>query len=176
VVDRSEIVDGRGIQEGDILLGLRSDGLHTNGYTLARKVLLEGRDMQDTYEGLEMCIGRELLRVHRSYYSVLSPLLDDPAIHGLAHITGGGLVDNVARLIPEGLADEIDWDAWERPRLFKLIQEFGPVPEDDMRHTFNLGIGFVIVAAADGAEALKAKLSAAGEDPIAIGQVVPAGQ
>lgn len=173
VVDRSKIVDGSRIREGDVLLGLRSDGLHTNGYSLARKVLLEGRSVHDTYEGLETCIGRELLRVHRSYYSLLAPLLGDPAIHGLAHITGGGLIDNVARLIPEGLTDEVDWDAWERPRLFQLIQELGPVPEDDLRHTFNLGIGFVVIAAPDGAEAIRSRLSAAGEDPIIIGRVVP---
>ena len=172
LVERSAILDGSRIRAGDVLLGLQSDGLHTNGYTLARKVLLEGRDPNDPIEGLELSVGRELLRIHRSYFPVVYPLLGDPAVHGLAHITGGGIIDNVKRIIPDGLAFEVDWDAWERPPLFRAIQEMGPVPEDDMRHTFNLGIGFILIVAEECVGPLQAQLEGAGETPQVIGRAV----
>jgi phosphoribosylformylglycinamidine cyclo-ligase len=174
LVERSEILDGSRIRKGDVLLGLRSDGLHTNGYSLARRVLLKGRSVHDTLEGLQFPLGKELLRIHRSYYRIIYPLLSDPAIHAVAHVTGGGIIDNVERLIPPGLTFEVDWDAWERPQLFRLIQKLGPVPEDDMRQTFNLGVGFVVITGADQVEAVRSKLSDAGEETTAIGRIVSA--
>ncbi|MBI2192715.1 MAG: phosphoribosylformylglycinamidine cyclo-ligase [Planctomycetes bacterium] len=171
VAERAQILDGSRIRPGDALLGLASNGLHTNGYTLARKVLLGRHSVSDTVHPLTEPLGRELLRVHRSYFDLVFPLLGCPAIAGLAHVTGGGIVDNVERLLPPGLRLEVDWSSWERPALFSLIQQLGPVPEADMRHAFNLGIGFVLILHPDGLEDIRARLTAAGETPQIIGRI-----
>lgn len=172
LVERSKIIDGGSIQSGDLLLGLPSSGLHTNGYSLARKVLLEKHSVHDTLPPLEKPIGRELLRVHRSYYNLISPLLEHPAVAGLAHITGGGIIDNVERLLPRGLSIDVDWNCWERPALFQLIQKLGPVPEGDMRHTFNLGIGFILIVHPGGLESVQKQLAGAAEPSQVIGRIV----
>ena len=172
VVDRNRILDGSSVQAGDVLLGLPSTGLHTNGYSLARKVLFAHFDVDDT-PGLPggASVGEALLAVHRSYLRPIQALADRSLARAFAHITGGGIPGNTARVIPDHLTIDVDYGAWERPTLFRLIQERGGVPEDDMRRTFNLGIGLVAIVAADRVDEAVDALETAGELPIPIGRV-----
>lgn len=172
LVEKDRILDGSRVQAGDVLVGLPSTGLHTNGFTLARKILFEHFAIDDAPEALGgATVGEELLRVHRSYLHVIQALMAEDLAHGFVHVTGGGLPDNTARVVPDALGFAVDYDAWTRPPVFDLIQRLGEVPEDDMRHTFNLGIGLVaIVPAARQDDALR-RLEARGEDPIVIGRV-----
>ena len=177
VVERDEVLDGSRIGAGDVLLGLPSTGLHTNGYSLARKVLFDRFVAADTPEALGgETVGDALLRVHRSYLDVIQALVAEGLAHGVAHVTGGGLVGNTSRVLPEGLALDVDWDAWARPALFRLIQDVGAVPEDDMRRTFNLGVGLVVVVAEANRQRALAVLGALGEPAFEIGRVVQADQ
>ncbi len=174
IVDKKRIIDGSGIRRGDVLTGLPSTGLHTNGYSLARKVLLEhsGYDVHDKAEGLEGTIGETLLAVHKCYLPVVRPLLDTLEIRGMSHITGGGIEGNTRRILPEGLGLSIDWDNWEIPAVFQLIQEKGNVPVSDMRRTFNLGTGYIFITAPEAEAALTEALTAAGERPFRVGTVI----
>ena len=175
VVERDAIVDGSAIRAGDVLLGLPSSGLHTNGYSLARKVLFERFVAADTPDLLRgETVGEALLRVHRSYLDAIQALIAEGLAHGFAHITGGGLVGNTGRILPDGLALEVDWTAWARPPLFQLIQEVGDVPEADMRRTFNLGVGLVVVIPEGVRERALTVLGALGEPAFEIGRVVGA--
>jgi phosphoribosylformylglycinamidine cyclo-ligase len=172
VVDRDRILDGGRVRPGDVLLGLPSTGLHTNGYSLARKVLLAHFDVHETLEVLGgQSIGEAMLRVHRSYLAPIQALIEAGHAHAFVHVTGGGIPGNTPRVLPEGTGFEVDYTAWERPPLFRLIQELGSVPEDDMRRTFNLGIGLIAIVGADRAEAAVQLLEAAGEAPVVIGAV-----
>lgn len=172
VVDRDEILDGGRVRPGDVLLGLPSTGLHTNGYSLARKVLLAHFDAHDTLEVLGgQSIGGAMLRVHRSYLTPIRALIEAGLAHAFVHVTGGGIPGNTPRVLPEGAGFEVDYSAWERPPLFRLIQELGSVPEDDMRRTFNLGIGLIAIVGEDEAGAAMQLLEAAGEAPVVIGAV-----
>ncbi len=139
------------IEPGDILLGLESNGLHTNGYTLVRKILFEYNDysLEDVLEGTDEPIGQFLLRHHRSYYPILWPLIEQGVIKALAHITGGGLPENVVRVLPSHVDAHIRKDAWPIPVFFQAIRELGNVPEDDMFRTFNMGIGMVLILSRD---------------------------
>jgi phosphoribosylformylglycinamidine cyclo-ligase len=143
VVDRSEIIDGSEVAEGDLLIGFGSSGLHTNGYSLARKVLFSKYDVNDVVDEIGGTIGDALLAVHRSYLDIIGKLKSIEGLRALSHVTGGGIVGNTQRVTPEGLALDIDWAAWNRPAIFDLIQKTGNVPEEDMRRTFNLGIGLI---------------------------------
>lgn len=145
VVDRSGIIDGKDVAENDILIGFRSSGLHTNGYSLARKVLFSTYKIDDYVEELGMTIGDALLAIHRSYLDVIRKLKMFRGVKALSHITGGGIEGNTKRVIPERLKIETDWESWDRPAIFELIQKTGNVPEEDMRMTFNLGIGLVAI-------------------------------
>ena len=172
VVDRKKIVDGRKIKAGDILIGLPSTGLHTNGYSLARKVLLPRYPLHRKIKELDNSLDKILLAVHRSYLSPIRRLLAENIVHGMSHITGGGIVGNTMRIIPRGMKLSIDWDAWQRPAIFSLIQREGNVPEHDMRKTFNLGIGMIfIVAAQDASNAMRILLKRK-EHPMCIGEVI----
>ena len=176
VVERDAIVDGSQITAGDVLLGLPSTGLHTNGYSLARKVLFDRFVAADTPEALGgETVGDALLRVHRSYLDAIQALIAEGLAYGFAHVTGGGLEGNTARILPDGLALDVDWDAWARPALFRLIQETGGVPEDDMRRTFNLGVGLVVVVPEASRERALTVLGALGEPAFEIGRVVAGG-
>ncbi|MEX0686474.1 MAG: phosphoribosylformylglycinamidine cyclo-ligase [Balneolales bacterium] len=146
VVDQSNIYDGSKVKEGDILLGFPSTGLHTNGYSLARNVLFSHYEATDYVEELGETLGEALLKIHRSYLPLIRELKSFESIHGFAHITGGGIPGNTSRIIPEGFTINVDWDAWEQPPLFRLIQKLGNVPDDDLRESLNLGIGLVVVA------------------------------
>jgi phosphoribosylformylglycinamidine cyclo-ligase len=174
LVDKQKIVDGSSIQKGDVLIGLPSNGLHTNGYSLARKVLLEKSQYQvDTYvDELGMTVGEELLRVHRCYLPVIPPLMDKFEIKGMSHVTGGGIVGNTMRVIPKGLNLKIDWSSWERPPIFGLIQKSGNVSEEEMRRTFNLGIGFILIVSQEKVDLIIQELKTKNENPVLMGEVV----
>src|SRR5439155_22720349 len=150
VADRAKIIDGENIAAGDVLLALPSVGLHTNGYSLARKLFFEvaGYKAETHLDELGMTIGEALLQPHVSYLKPLDTLLDSGLIKGLAHITGGGLTDNLPRILPEGLAVEIDKGSWPMLPIFRLMQQIGNVSEAEMYRTFNMGVGMVLVAAA----------------------------
>jgi phosphoribosylformylglycinamidine cyclo-ligase len=172
VVDKADIVDGRDIRPGDVLLGLPSTGIHTNGYTLARTVLFEQYDVEDRIEALgNQTIAEVLLQVHRSYLESIHDLIDADLVQGLAHITGGGLPGNLERVMPADCRAAVDYGAWTRPAIFDLIQREGDVPEADMRQTFNLGVGLVAVVRAEEVDAAREVLDAAGEEPVRIGTV-----
>ena len=169
IVDREKVINGDRIQKGDVLLGFKSTGLHTNGYSLARKVLFSKYSVDDHVDELGSTVGEALLAVHKSYLPLIKKLRDHQGLHGFSHITGGGIVGNTKRILPEGMKLDIDWDAWERPPLFSLIQEIGNVPEDDMRATFNLGIGLIAVVDAQSAKEIK---ELPGEEVIEMGHVI----
>lgn len=172
VAEKKKIFDGKKVKAGDVLIGLPSTGLHTNGYSLARAVLFEKYEVDDFVDELGMRLGDALLTVHRSYLQAIIAVSVMPDVHAFAHITGGGIVGNTSRVIPEGLALKIDWKRWERPAIFKLIQKLGDVPEDDMRRTFNLGVGLVIIAAKRSAEKIIDTLKKMGETPFHVGEVI----
>jgi phosphoribosylformylglycinamidine cyclo-ligase len=185
LVDADKLIQGAAVRPGDLLLGLASAGLHTNGYSLARRALLErGRyTLEERFPGLAGTLAEALLEPHRCYAPAVLPLLADPgispALKGVAHITGGGLADNLVRVLPEGLGAEIHLSAWEPPPLFRLIQRAGNVPEQDyqgkgMYETFNMGIGLVLVVDRATAAAVTERLEGAGERVTVIGTVVPA--
>jgi phosphoribosylformylglycinamidine cyclo-ligase len=165
--------DGSRVLPGDRLLGLASDGLHTNGFSLARKVLtvseLASGDPLPGGDG--ETLADALLAPHRWYGRAVLPTLTDPGLHALAHVTGGGIAGNLVRVLPARARAIVATRAWERPALFRWIAAAGPVPEDDMRDTFNLGIGMVLVVAADAAGRVSASLAAAGERVHEIGRV-----
>ena len=146
VVDRPKLLDGSKIRLGDILVGLRGNGLHTNGYSLARKVLLEKLrlPLDRPAGGMKATLASELLRVHPNYQPLMASL-PQGMLHGAAHITGGGLLDNLPRVLPDGCRAFIDSRAWKVPMLFELIQHGGQVPEKEMYQVFNMGIGMVLV-------------------------------
>lgn len=173
VVERDGIVDGSRAEAGDVLLALPSTGLHTNGYSLARAVLFEHFDVHDSPGELGgETVGEALLKVHRSYLDAIQALIADDLAHGFAHVTGGGIVGNTMRIVPDGLGLEIDWDAWQRPAIFELIGRLGNVPEEDMRRTFNLGVGLVAVVPPNAVDRARAVWEGRGERPFEIGRVV----
>ena len=165
LVDRARILDGRAISPGDALIGLPSSGLHTNGYTLARAILFDtlGLGVDSEVEALGCTVGEELLRTHRSYAATVRPAIDMGRTKGIAHITGGGLTDNVPRILPEGCKAVIDPDRWSRLPIFEFLQAAGGVPETEMYRTFNMGIGLVIACAPDDVHDVVAKLITCGE-------------
>jgi len=174
VVDRNKIIDGKTIAPGDVLLALPSAGLHTNGYSLARKLFFEmaGYKPDTQIPELGMTAGEALLLPHLSYLKPLDSLLDEARIKGLAHITGGGLTDNIPRILPEGTAVKIRKDSWPIPPLFELMRELGNVSESEMYRTFNMGVGMVIVCSTNDAEAIASHLRTHGEAVYEIGNVV----
>ncbi len=166
-VERKEMLTGGGIRAGDALLGLASNGLHTNGYSLARKLLFEVAG-----EKLSNELADELLRVHRSYLKPIRALIKAGLLKGAAHITGGGITDNLPRALPRGLGAVIDTAAWTVPEIFERLRSIGKIPEDDWRRTFNLGIGMVLVVAQKKRREAEKILAKLGESSYAIGSVV----
>jgi phosphoribosylformylglycinamidine cyclo-ligase len=146
-VERKRMLTGAEIEAGDVLLGLPSQGLHTNGYSLARKLLFEiaGHKLNAKLRELSGTLADELLKIHRSYLAPIQAIHRAKYLKGAAHITGGGLTDNVPRILPPGLAAEIDRTSWPRQPIFELLKRIGDVPEEDYRRTFNLGVGMVLV-------------------------------
>jgi phosphoribosylformylglycinamidine cyclo-ligase len=173
-VESEQLIDGRSIAAGDVIIGLPSTGLHTNGYSLARRIVFEHLSLSvDTkVQELGETIGAALLKPHRSYLNALYPLVTRGAIKGMAHITGGGLTDNIPRILPEGTAARIDRSAWTVPPIFTWLQRTGSVPEDDMLRTFNMGIGMAVVCTPALADTILEDLRARREEPVVIGEVV----
>jgi phosphoribosylformylglycinamidine cyclo-ligase len=174
VVDRKKIIDGKTIIAGDVLLALPSVGLHTNGYSLARKLFFEiaGYEPQSQLPGLGMSAGEALLQPHLSYLKVLDGLLELGIIKGLAHITGGGLTDNIPRILPEGTAVEIRQGSWPVLPIFNLMQQLGNVSEREMYRTFNMGVGMVIVCAPEKSNAIRAHVAKHETECYEIGNVI----
>ena len=175
-VDRTRLVTGRMIAVGDVLVGVPSSGLHTNGYSLARRIVFEHLRLEvgSYVPELSRTVGEALLEPHRSYLPIVQPLLDGGRIKGMAHITGGGITDNLPRVLPHGTAAVVHRSAWEVPPIFTWLQRSGNIPDDDMLRTFNMGIGLIIVTGRDQAEALIDELAArGGHDARVIGEIVP---
>ena len=172
VVERDDLIDGSKIEKTDLIIGLRSSGLHTNGYTLARKVLLNEMTLDTHNDELGKSIGEELLTVHRSYLSPVKRLLEINHVVGLAHITGGGIEGNTSRILPDGCSLKIDWNSWTPNSVFNLIQSIGDVPLDEMRHTFNMGIGFTLICRKENVDEVLNILEESDEKPVVIGEVV----
>ncbi|MDP1572591.1 MAG: phosphoribosylformylglycinamidine cyclo-ligase [Vicinamibacterales bacterium] len=173
-VERDALIDGRSIRAGDVLIGLPSTGLHTNGYSLARKIVFDrlGLSVDSHVPELGETAGEALLRPHRSYLDAMKPLVGTGVIKGMAHITGGGITDNLPRVFPEGLGAVVRRDAWIVPPLFRWLQQAGDVPEADMRRACNMGIGLIVVVSPDEAAAVAAGLVSRGEAPVTIGEMV----
>ncbi|RPI04757.1 MAG: phosphoribosylformylglycinamidine cyclo-ligase [Ignavibacteriae bacterium] len=174
VVDEKKTLNGKKVKKGDMLIGLPSTGLHTNGYSLARRVLLDKFSLEIHLDELGQTLGDALLAVHRSYRQSVHPLLDSPVskyIHGLSHITGGGIEGNTRRVVPGGLLLNVNWNAWERPAIFNLIQHVGSVPEEDMRRTFNLGVGLILIVDPHGVDAVIGALKKKKEKPFVLGEI-----
>ncbi len=172
IVDKHEIITGKKIRKGHKLIALPSTGLHTNGYSLARKVLFSNFDLDDQPEELDQTVGETMLAVHKSYLSEISVLKKLEGVHGFSHITGGGIEGNTKRILPDGLSLSVNWNSWKRPPVFNLIQKTGLVPEEDMRKTFNLGAGLVIVADPGIEKEVFSKLEEMGTGAFTIGMVV----
>jgi len=176
VVDRERLISGRHILVGDVLVGVPSSGLHTNGFSLARSIVFDrlGLTVDTRVPELGRTVGEALMEPHRSYLRFVRPLLDGGRIKGMAHITGGGITENLPRVLPHGTSAVVDVSAWEIPPIFKWLQRNGQVPIDEMMRTFNMGVGLVIVTARDKAEALLEELAArGGRDARVIGEIVP---
>jgi phosphoribosylformylglycinamidine cyclo-ligase len=172
--ERTELLDGAGIRAGDALLALPSNGLHTNGYSLARKLLFEeaGYGPGTVLPQVGATVADALLAVHRSYLKPIRALLAAGVLRGAAHITGGGITENTPRMLPKGLAVSIDTRAWRIPPLFEVLRAIGNIPLDDYRRTFNLGVGMILAVPARIAAKAAATLEKLGESPFRIGEVV----
>jgi phosphoribosylformylglycinamidine cyclo-ligase len=173
-VEKSRIITGANIRAGDTLLALPSTGLHTNGYALARKLLFEVAKLtpESLLSETGSVLADELLQVHRSYLKAIGALVKASALAGAAHITGGGITDNLPRILPRGLAAAIDTESWKTPPIFEMLRHIGQVPEDDWRRTFNLGVGMIFVAPKERTESAQRALKRAGEKPWIIGEIV----
>lgn len=173
LVDRDRIIDGRGLRPGDRLIGLLSAGLHTNGYSLARRIVFEqlGLSVDSFVDDLGETIGEALLRTHRSYLNVVRPLLEHGLIKGMAHITGGGIAGNLSRILPEGTGACVVRAAWPVPVLFQFLQQAGRVAPEEMFRAFNMGVGMILACAAQHAEQVRTLLSSAGEPSYPIGEI-----
>jgi phosphoribosylformylglycinamidine cyclo-ligase len=171
--EQSQLITGRQVRAGDVLLALPSTGLHTNGYSLARKLLFEtaGYGPKTLLPEVGSTVGDALLAVHRSYLKPIRALVAAGLLRGAAHITGGGITDNTPRVLPKGLAAAIDTSAWRIPPIFEVLRAIGNIPLDDYRRTFNLGVGMIFVVAARSAGKAEAVLAKLGESPFRIGQV-----
>jgi phosphoribosylformylglycinamidine cyclo-ligase len=174
IVDRSRIIDGSTITAGDLVIGLPSSGLHTNGYSLARKICFEraGLSLQDTlpYDGRTVL--EALMEPHVSYARLMQLVMRVVQVKGMAHITGGGITENLPRILPEGLGAEINLSAWTVPPLFRFLQEAGNVPDDEMLRTFNMGLGFLFIVSQDQAEKTLETIELAGQTAMSVGRII----
>jgi phosphoribosylformylglycinamidine cyclo-ligase len=174
IVDKSKIITGQEVESGDVLVGLPSNGLHTNGYSLARKLFFEvAQYTPDTYvNDLKNKAGNELMRTHKSYWPILRRLIDAELVHAMAHITGGGITDNLPRVLPKGTAAVVELGKWPVPPVFTHLQKIGNVPAEDMMRTFNMGIGMVLVAPARKYKRVENIIEKCGEKSYLIGRIV----
>jgi len=174
VVEREKIITGKAVQPGDIILGLASNGLHTNGYSLARKLLFEvARYTADSYVNeLKGKVGNELMRTHRSYWPIIKKLLAADCISAMAHITGGGITENLPRVLPRGVAAVIEMGTWPVLPIFEHLQTLGNVPPDEMLRTFNMGIGMLLVVPSEKFKKAQVVLDKIGEKAYTVGRIV----
>jgi phosphoribosylformylglycinamidine cyclo-ligase len=183
VVERRKMITGRKVEVGDAVVGLASSGLHSNGYSLVRKIFFDQEKMKPNDSlsqlGIERTLADELLEPTRIYVrSVRNALLDykvKQTVHAMAHITGSGLPGNIVRVLPRGCSVEIYTDRWQRPKIFDVVQKLGEVPKEEMYRTFNMGIGFVLIIAPYYVDSIMRKLEKRGEKPTVIGRVVKGG-
>ncbi len=174
VVDREKIITGKDVQIGDIILGLASNGLHTNGYSLARKLLFEvARYSPETYVNeIKNKVGNELMRTHRSYWPVVKKMVEGQCVAAMAHITGGGITENLPRVLPKGTAAAIELGTWPVLPLFEHLQQLGNVEQDEMLRTFNMGLGMLLVIPAAKFKKAQSVLERVGEKAYTIGRIV----
>jgi phosphoribosylformylglycinamidine cyclo-ligase len=173
-VNRDRIITGDTIEVGDVLIGLPSNGLHTNGYSLARKLLFEVAKYgpEQYINELKDKTGAALMRTHRSYLAIIKKLTGAEVVNGMAHITGGGITENLPRILPKGMGALVDLASWQPPPLFEHLQSLGNVAQDEMLRTFNMGIGLIVVVPAEKVKKAKAVLNRANERHCIIGRVV----
>ena len=174
VLDRERIIDGSTIQEGDLIVGLRSTGLHTNGYSLARKICFEvgGLSVEDPMPGVGRTVGEALIEPHREYAHVMQIVMRIVTIKGMVHVTGGGITDNLPRVLPDGLGAGVDLSTWPLPPVFAYLQETGGVDPAEMLRTFNCGLGFLVIISPEEEEKAIDAFRQAMEEPTVIGRVV----
>jgi phosphoribosylformylglycinamidine cyclo-ligase len=174
VVERDRVITGKNVQVGDVLVGLPSNGLHTNGYALARKLLFETAHYSpETYVNeLKNKVGNELMRVHKSYWPLLKKLLDGETISAMAHITGGGMTENLPRALPKGTAAVIELGTWPEQPIFQHLQQLGAIPQDQMMRIFNMGVGMILVVPPKKFKKVQTVLERAGEKGYTIGRIV----
>jgi phosphoribosylformylglycinamidine cyclo-ligase len=173
-VERERIITGKTVEAGDVILGLASNGLHTNGYALARKLLFEvGKYTLDSYVNeLKGKVGNELLRTHKSYWPAIKRLVDGECVSAMAHITGGGITENLPRVLPRGVAAVIEMGSWQVPPIFEHLQQLGNVPQDEMLRTFNMGLGMLLVVPSKKFKKAQTVLERAGEKAFTVGRIV----
>ena len=172
VVEKEHILTGANITKGDVLVGMESTGLHTNGYTLMRAALLGKYHVDSFVKELDTTVGEELLKIHKSYYGVIQRLREQINVKGLSHITGGGIVGNTMRIIPKGLSLNIQWNTWRQLPIFPFIQSAGNIEDEEMRRTFNLGIGCIAIVSPKDVDRTMAVMFGEGERPSVIGEVI----
>jgi phosphoribosylformylglycinamidine cyclo-ligase len=174
VVDRKKIITGKEAQAGDVLIGLTSTGLHTNGYSLARKLFFEVANYTpDSYvNDIKGKVGTELMRTHKSYWPIVRRMVEAEAVSAMAHITGGGITENVPRVLPKSTGAIVEMNSWPVPPLFEYMQRIGNVPQDEMLRTFNMGIGMVLIVPANKFKKVQTILDRCGEKGYTIGRVV----
>jgi phosphoribosylformylglycinamidine cyclo-ligase len=171
IVERRKIIDKKNVKAGDVLIGLSSNGLHTNGFSLARKVLLDKYKLHQHIDELGCTLGEELLKTHRSYLKIIKELRSKFRINSISHITGGGIIGNTKRVVPDNLKIKIDWNSWQRNPIFCFIQKEGKISEQEMRKVFNLGIGLVIIVSKNVAESVSKFLKTKKEKHYIIGEI-----
>jgi len=174
VVERERIINGKTVEVGDVILGLPSNGLHTNGYSLARKLLFEiAHYTPETYVNeLKGKVGNELMRTHKSYWPVIKKLLSGECVAAMAHITGGGITENLPRVLPRGVAAVIELGSWPLPPLFEHMQKLGNVPKEEMLRTFNMGLGMLVVVPSKKFKKAQSVLERVGEKAYTVGRIV----
>jgi phosphoribosylformylglycinamidine cyclo-ligase len=174
VVERERIINGKNVEVGDVILGLPSNGLHTNGYALARKLLFEiAHYTPDSYVNeLKGKVGNELMRTHRSYWPVIRKLLAAECVAAMAHVTGGGITENLPRVLPRGVAAVIEFGSWPVPPIFEHLQKLGTVPKEEMLRTFNMGLGMLLVVPSKKFKKAQSVLERIGEKVYTVGRIV----
>lgn len=173
VVERDEIIDGSKINEGDVILGLASSGLHSNGFSLVRKIVFERENLDlDEHYGLDRTLGEELLTPTRIYVKSVRPVIEETDVHGIVHITGGGIYENVPRILPKGLTAKLDYTGVERPKIFDAIAKWGKIETKEMYNTFNMGIGMMLFVGEKDVPKARQLMEERGETVYELGRVV----
>ncbi|MBE2216995.1 MAG: phosphoribosylformylglycinamidine cyclo-ligase [Ignavibacteria bacterium] len=171
VVEKSKIIDKKNVRSGDVMIAFPSNGLHTNGYSLARSVLIKKHGLNRQIASLRGNLKKELLKVHRSYLSVIQLVTKTWKVHSISHITGGGILGNTKRVVPKGFKINVDWNTWTPNPIFKLIQETGNISDLEMRKVFNMGIGLIMIVSRKDVIGISAALTKAGEKFYIIGNI-----